>query len=200
MTGPPGGRRHVAPHHPADELAGLTRSEAGAKVARRLTAVRLSLLGHSAAGAAAQVLPSERQVRTWVARSNAGGTAGLADAGGRKPPLDAGQEPRLAARLRAGPTPADGVRTLRGEDVRRTLREEFGVARGLQAVRDLPRGLGFKPLRPRPRHQSATAGAQAALQKSLPERVAEVQAGRAAGRVEVRSEGEARWRFRPTRP
>ena len=161
---------HVEPHNSAEELAGLIRSEASAKVARRLTAVRLSLLGHSAAGAAAQVLLSERQVRTWVARYNAGGTAGLADAGGRgrKPPLDADQEARLAARLRAGPTPADGVCTLRGEDVRRILRAEFGVARCLQAVYDLLHRLGFEPLRPRPRHPSASAEAQAAFKKVSP--------------------------------
>ena len=161
---------HVEPHNSAEELAGLIRSEASGKVARRLTAVRLSLLGHSAAGAAAQVLLSERQVRTWVARYNAGGTAGLADAGGRgrKPPLDADQEARLAARLRAGPTPADGVCTLRGEDVRRILRDEFGVARCLQAVYDLLHRLGFEPLRPRPRHPSASAEAQAAFKKVSP--------------------------------
>jgi hypothetical protein len=47
----------------------------------------------------------------------------LADAAGRgrKPPLDEAARTRLADRLRAGPTAADGVRTLRGEDVRRIL-------------------------------------------------------------------------------
>ena len=161
---------HVEPHNSAEELAGLIRSEASAKVARRLTAVRLSLLGHSAAGAAAQVLLSERQVRTWVARDNARGTAGLADAGGRgrKPPLDAGQQSRLAGRPRAGPTPADGVRTLRGEGVRRILRAEFGVARGLQAVYDLLHRLGFERPGPRPRHPSASAEARAAFKKVSP--------------------------------
>lgn len=160
----------VTPHHTAEQLAGLIRGESRAKPARRLTAVRLALLGHTAAAAAAQVLLSERQVRTWVARYNAAGTAGLADAAGRgrKPPLDADQESRLAARLRAGPTPADGVCTLRGEDVRRILREEFGVARGLQAVYDLLHRLGFEPLRPRPRHPSASAEAQAAFKKVSP--------------------------------
>lgn len=161
----------VVPHHTAVELAGLIRSESRGKVARRLAAVRLALLGHTAAEAAAQVLLSERQVRTWVARYNAAGTAGLADAAGRgrKPPLDAGEEARLAARLRAGPTPADGVCALRGEDVRRILREEFGVARCLQAVYDLLHRLGFEPLRPRPRHPSASAEAQAAFKKVSPD-------------------------------
>ena len=160
----------VTPHHTAEQLAELIRAESRAKTARRLTAVRLALLGHTAADAAGRVLLSERQVRTWVARYNAAGTAGLADAAGRgrKPPLDAAQAARLAERLRAGPTPADGVCTLRGEDVRRILREEFGVLRCLQAVYDLLHRLGFEPLRPRPRHPSADAEARAAFKKVSP--------------------------------
>jgi hypothetical protein len=45
-------------------LAGLIRSEPRAQVARRLTAVRLARLGHTAPQIAAQVLLSDRQVRT----------------------------------------------------------------------------------------------------------------------------------------
>src|SRR5262245_54358119 len=102
---------HVEPHHTAEQLADLIRAEPRARVARRLTAVRLALLGHTAAGIAGQVLLSDRQVRTWVARYNGGGPD--APAGrpgrGRKAPLAAGQEQRLRDRLRAGPTDADGV-------------------------------------------------------------------------------------------
>ncbi len=161
---------HVEGHHTAAELAELIRAEARGKVTRRLTAVRLALLGHTAAQAAAAALLSERQVRTWVARYNAGGAEALADLAGRgrKAPLDAAQRVTLAARLRAGPTPADGVCTLRGVDVRRILRDEFGVARCLQAVYDLLHRLGFEPLRPRPRHPSASAEAQAAFKKASP--------------------------------
>ena len=160
----------VEPHHTLDELAGLIRAERRGKVARRLAAVRLALAGRTAAEAAAEVLLSERQVRTWVARYNAGGAAALADrpGRGRKAPLDAGQEARLAARLRAGPTEADGVCALRGEDVRRVLRDEFGVARSLQAVYDLLHRLGFEPLRPRPRHPAADQAAQDAFTKASP--------------------------------
>jgi len=160
----------VEPHHTADELADRIRAESRGKVARRLTAVRLALLGRTAAQAAAATLFSERQVRTWVARYNADPAGGLSDRAGRgrKPPLDDAQQARLGARLRAGPTPADGVCTLRGEDVRRILAAEFGVARGLQAVYDLLHRMGFEPLRPRPRHPSASAEAQAAFKKVSP--------------------------------
>src|SRR5262245_24571829 len=105
---------HVEPHQTAERLTGLIRAEPRARVARRLSAVRLALLGHTASDIAEQILLSERQVRTWVARYNAGGTDGLTDrpGRGRKPPLSGDQEQRLRTRLRAGPTEVDGVCTL----------------------------------------------------------------------------------------
>ena len=157
---------HVEPHHTPDELAALIRSEKRAAVSRRLTAVRLALLGHRAEGIAPQVFVTARQVRTWVGWYNAGGVADLADAPGRgrKPPLDPDQRKVLAERLRAGPTAADGVCTLRGEDIRRILKAEFGLVRSLSAVYHLLHALGFEPLRP----PKASAEAQAAFQKSCP--------------------------------
>jgi transposase len=127
---------HVEPHHTAEQLAGMTRAEPRSKRARRLSAVRLALLGQAAPAIAPQVLLSERQVRTWVARYNANGLAGLDDlqGRGRKGPLTPQQERRLRQRLRAGPTQADGCCAFRGRDVRRILREEFGVLRSLDAV------------------------------------------------------------------
>jgi transposase len=164
---------HVEPHQSADQLAELIRAEPRARVARRLSAVRLALLGQTAATIAGQVLLSERQVRTWVARYNAGGTDALADrpGRGRKPPLSGDEEQRLRSRLKAGPTEADGVCTLRGEDVRRILQKEFGVVRSLQAVYDLLHRLGFEPLRPRPRHPKAEAAAAGDFKKAFPSRL-----------------------------
>jgi transposase len=161
---------HVEPHHTPDQLAALIRAEHRAKVARRLTAVRLALLGQAAPVIAEQVLLSDRQVRTWVARYNRGGADALADRPGRgRPgPLTAEQEGRLRERLRAGPTEADGVCTLRGEDVRRILRDELGVLRSLQAVYDLLHRLGFGPLRPRPRHPKGDPAEQEGFKKSSP--------------------------------
>src|SRR5262249_31940873 len=102
---------HVEPHHTADQLADLIRAEPRARVSRRLAAVRLALLGHTAAQVAGQVVLSDRQVRTWVARYNAGGPDALADrpGRGRKSPLAPEQQEQPGDRLRAGPTEADGV-------------------------------------------------------------------------------------------
>ena len=161
---------HVESHRTPEELASLVRAATCAKVARRLLAVRLALAGLRPEQIGPQVLLSARQVRTWVARYNAAAVEGLADrpGRGRTGPLDEGQQKKLAERLRAGPTAADGVCTLRGEDVRRILANEFGVVRCLQAVYDLLHRLGFEPLRPRPRHPSADAAARAAFQKVSP--------------------------------
>jgi transposase len=161
---------HVEPHHTADRLAELIRAEPRARVARRLAVVRLALLGSTGPQVAEQVLLSERSVRAWVARYDAGGTDALADrpGRGRKRPLTGGQEQRLKQRLQAGPTEADGGCALRGEDVRRVLEEEFGVVRSLQAVYDLLHRLGFEPLRPRPRHPRADPAAAEAFKKVSP--------------------------------
>jgi transposase len=161
---------HVQPHHTAEELATRIRAATSAKIARRLTAVRLALLGQTPEQVGPQVLLSARQVRTWITRYNAAGPAGLLDrtGRGRKGPLTAEQQQRLQERLQAGPTPADGVCSLRGEDVRRILAKEFGVLRRLQAVYDLLHRLGFAPLRPRPRHPKGDAARQEEFKKSCP--------------------------------
>jgi transposase len=158
---------HVEPHDTPVALSERIRREADARVARRMMAVRLAMLGRTAPQIAPQVLLSERQVYARVARSNVEGAGGLAgrDGRGREGPLSPEQEEALKARLRAGPTRADGACTLRGQDVRRIPAEEFGVVRSRQAAYDLLHRLGFGPLRPRPRHPSADPAAQAAFKK-----------------------------------
>jgi transposase len=158
----------VEPHHNADELGTLIRTAPDARVARRLMAVRAVLLGQRPEDVGPQVMLSARQVRTWVARYNAGGATALEDAAGRgrKGPLTADQRSALIDRLRTGPTPADGVCALRGEDVRRILEDEFGVVRSLAAVYHLLHALGFEPLRPRPRHPKASDQEQQGFKKN----------------------------------
>ncbi len=161
----------VEPRHAPEELAALARREPSGRVARRLRAVRLAVLGATAEAVGPLVLLSGRQVRTWVARYNAGGAESLADrpGRGRKPPLTGEQESRLADRLRAGPTGADGgVCALRGADVRRILAEESGVRRCLRAVYDPLHKLGLGPLRPRPAHPGADPEARGPFKKVCP--------------------------------
>ena len=161
---------HVEPHHTPDQLAALIRSEPRAKVARRLTAVRLALLGQTAPAVAGQVLLSDRQVRAWVARYNRGGPDALTDqpGRGRRGPLTAEQEGRLRDRLCAGATAADGVCVLRGQDVRRVLESEFGVLRSLQAVYDLLHRRGLRAAAPPPAPPQRRPAAAGGVQKNSP--------------------------------
>lgn len=159
---------HIEPHCTLDELVTLIRSERRPRVVRRLTAIQLALTGDTAPDIAEDTHTSERAVRGWVARYNAGGPAALLDrpGRGRKGPVDADRVEELKARLRAGPTAADGVCTLRGADVRRILADEFGVVRSLAATYDLLHRLGFEPLRPRPRHPKASDEEQDGFKKT----------------------------------
>jgi transposase len=158
---------HVEPHCTLPELDELLRTERRPGVARRLRALRSAVLGDTAGDIVEDTGASERAVRGWVARYNAGGLAALLDrpGRGRKSPVPADRVDELKARLRAGPTADDRVCTLRGADVRRILRDEFGVVRSLAATYDLLHRLGFEPLRPRPRHPKASDQEQEAFKK-----------------------------------
>ncbi len=159
---------HVEPHVTEGELDRLIAREKHAVRAKRLRAVRLALAGLDAPTVAKHTGYSRRSVQTWVGRYNAAGLPGLEDAPGRgaKPPLDADQEARFRARVEAGPTPADGVAALRGEDFRRVLKDEFGVARTLGAVYQYLHRLGYSSLAPRPHHPKGDPAKRAAFQKN----------------------------------
>jgi transposase len=159
---------HVEPHVPEAELDRLIAREKHAVRAKRLRAVRLALAGLDAPTVAERTGYSRRSVQTWVGRYNAAGLPGLEDAPGRgaKPPLDADQEARFRARVEAGPTAADGVAALRGEDFRRVLKDEFGVVRSLGAVYYLLHRLGYSSLTPRPRHPKGIRRSARGFQKS----------------------------------
>lgn len=160
----------VASHYTAAELRQFIRREQRAPIVRRLQAVLGALEGETAKSLVPRVQLSERVIREWVSRYNRQGLAGLEDqpGRGRKPALTPDQEQQLQARLRAGATVDDGVCTLRGEDVRRILAEEFGVVRQLQATYNLLHKLGFRVLRPRPQHPDADPAAQEAFKKKPP--------------------------------
>ena len=71
-------------------------------------------------------------------------------------------------RIDAGPTPADGVCTLRAKDVREILRAEFGVAYSLAGVYLLLHRLGYSCLDPRPRHRKSDPAARKEFEKKSP--------------------------------
>lgn len=149
---------NLAPRDPADpeRLDALIAAERAAVQRDRLRAVRLTLGGREAADVAAAVGRSRTFVQTWAYRHRDGGLGAVAPRKqrGRVAELTPEQRAAARARVRAGPAEADrGVCAFRGEDVRRILDAEFGVACSLSAVYDLLRRLRLSPLRPRPRHR-----------------------------------------------
>jgi transposase len=158
-------------HQSAAELSQLIDKAKRPKLRRRLRIIALALEGLTAEEVAERTQSSRRRVQEWVARWNREGVAGLEDQPGRGPklPLDAAQQAQLKQRLDAGPRTADGVCTLRGEDVRRILRDEFGVARSLAAVYYLLHRLEYASLVPRPQHRKTDPARQDRfLKKSCP--------------------------------
>jgi transposase len=157
----------VATHHTVAELRQFIRREQRAPMVRRLQAVLGALEGETAESLVPRVQLSERVLRDWVSRYNRDGLAGLEDrpGRGRKPALTPEREQQLQARIRAGATAEDGVCSLRGEDVRRILADEFGIVRGLQATYNLLHKLGFTVLGPRPQHPDADPATQEAFKK-----------------------------------
>jgi transposase len=161
---------HVAPHHDAEELEALAGRQPRVTQWRRLRAVFLAHEGCTAEAIAAALGCTPRAVQKWVARYNRGGADALGDrpGRGRKPALPPGECDRLRDRITAGPTAEDGVRAFHGPDVRRILRDEFGVPLCQQAVYDTLHRLGLSSLMPRPVHRKTDPEAQEAFKKKPP--------------------------------
>ena len=161
---------HVVEHHTLDELRTLARLEDDPKMVIRLQAIALARAGKTALQVAEEVGYSRRGVQFWVKWYNDGGVKHLRNEGGqgRKPALAESEQPRFKQRLDAGPIPEKdgGVCTLRGVDVQRILKEEFGKVRCLSAVYNLLHAIGYNDLVPRPQHKDADPAAQEAFKKS----------------------------------
>lgn len=145
------------PSHSDQDVAELKQrihQEQNAKQRDRYRSVLLALQGYEAPQIAERVGRSRRFVQAWAYRYRDGGLAALRERprSGKPPRLSPGQCQQLVERLEAGPTALDGVCTLRGLDIQRILREEFGRPYSLDGVYVLLHRLGYSPLRPRPRH------------------------------------------------
>ncbi len=132
---------------------------------------------------------SRRAVQGWVYAYRDGGLDALVPgrSTGRPTTLPRDLEARFRARLKAGPTEADGgVCTLRGLDAVRILAAEFGVAYTLDGAYGLLHRLGYSCLTPRPRHEKNDPVAARAFQERAPQFVA-AEAAAAGPEVEVRT-------------
>lgn len=145
-----------------ERLGVLLRKERDAEQRDRYLVVFHALSGKQTLWIAGGLGRSRAFVQRWVYAYRDGGIDALKDKprGGSKPKLPREHEARLKARIDAGPTEQDRVCTLRGRDVQRIIREEFGVEVSLNvAYRTLHR-MGYSCLVPRPRHEKQDLAAQ----------------------------------------
>jgi transposase len=146
----------VHPHSDQDllELPQRIRREKNAKQRDRYRVVLLALQGEEAPQIATQVARSRRFVQTWAYRYRDGGLAALKERtrSGKPSRLSSVQRHQLIERIESGPRPVDGACTLRGREIQRILRQEFGQPYSLDGVYTVLHNLGYSALRPRPRH------------------------------------------------
>ncbi len=142
---------NVVSHYSERQLQRLADPEPRSDLAKRLRTVLMAHQGFMAPEVAICTGFNPRSVQEWVARYSREGLSGLETKAvrGRKPPLTSDEAEQLRQRLDAGPLPDDGVCTLRGKDVQRILRHEFGQLRSLNEVNGLLYRLGYSSLVPR---------------------------------------------------
>jgi transposase len=185
----------VQDHHTLEELQRLTKALTKKRIWLRHQAVVLAKQGHSAPAIAQALGCSRRAVQTWVARYNRGGISALGERPhtGRPPRLAGPDVLRFRERLEAGPTPEDGVCTLRCGDLQRILEEEFGVTLSRQAIYDLLHRLDYSSLMPRPQHEQANPEVQEFFKEIVVEQIGAIAAAHPEEEVRTYFQDEARF-------
>lgn len=151
-------------------LQKLIRQEQNAKQRDRYRMVALALDGEEKLRIAALLGVAKSTVETWVYRYRDHSVEALRPIKqpGATPKLDPASHDRLRARLNDGPIESDGVCTLRGRDVQRILRREFGVKYSLSQAYAILHKLGYECLSPRPRHERHDPAAHAEFKHITP--------------------------------
>jgi transposase len=185
----------VQDHHTLEELQRLTKALTKKRIWLRHQAVVLAKQGRDAPAIAQALGCSRRAVQTWVAQYNQGGISALQERPhtGRPPRLAGPDLLRFQERLEAGPTPEDGVCTLRWRDLQRILEQEFGVTLGRQAIYDLWHRLDYSSLMPRPQHEQANPEVQEFFKEIVVEQIEAIAAAHPEQEVRTDFQDEARF-------
>lgn len=161
---------NVLHHHTLDELRTLYRTEADARMARRIQAVWLARQGLTCQAVMDVTGAAQRTVFDWIAKYNRGGIDELLDRprSGRPMFLDAGQLKQLAERIEAGPVEKDVVSVFNAATVDQLVEKEFGVLYSLRGIQLLLGRMGFSYQCPRPVHENSDPEVQEAFKKNFP--------------------------------
>lgn len=153
----------------AIELRRLAACSRDARQSRRLLSLAAVLDGMSRSDAARIGGMDRQTLRDWVHRFNRAGPDGLCDSWSAGPParLSPEQQAELARLVEAGPERGtDRVVRWRRIDLKRAIKERFGIDYHERHVSTLLKKLGFSHISARPRHPGQDAGVMAAFKKT----------------------------------
>ena len=154
------GAIRIRQDYTSDELRRLAARSKDANQSRRLLSLAAVLDGMSRADAARIGGMDRQTLRDWVHRFNQAGPDGLFDHWSAGPPswLSEEQKSELARIVEAGPDRAvDGVVRWRRVDLKRVIKQRFGVDYHERHISTLLDKLGFSHISARPRHPGQDA-------------------------------------------
>jgi transposase len=150
-------------------LRKLAKSEADARVARRILAIANALDGMNREAAARSAGMDRQTLRDWVLCYNAYGLGGLADRPreGRPPKLEADEKAELRQIVLDGCDPETrGLSAFTRDDLVRLCEQRFGKRLHATSKGRILRDLGLSRQKTRPSHPHKDLAAQAAIKKS----------------------------------
>ena len=157
--------------HSAEEFRREAARTKEASQARRLLALAAVRAGEDRAAAARAGGMDRQTLRDWVHAYNARGIEGLRNTPppGRPPKLSGEHKQALKAIVEKGPdVEIDGVVRWRRVDLKRVVKERFGVVVDEDTIGRILHELGFSHISSRPQHPRQEPGAIAAFKKTSP--------------------------------
>jgi transposase len=154
-------------YHPTSELKELFRKEKDIRLAIRIRAVYLGLMGKTAPEIAVLLGYSRRTVQNWIHAYNQKGLEGLQDTPGRGTSckLNYDQLQWLRQRIEEGPTPQDDTCVLSGKTIQQIIFKQFDVRYSLSAIYSLLHRLGYSYVSSRPEHPKGDPQARKSFKK-----------------------------------
>ena len=158
---------HVELFHTTTELKQRFRKEKDSRLATRIRAVYLALMGKNAPEIAKVLGYSRRTVQNWIYAYNKQGLEGLGDKCGRglRCRLNDQQIQWLAQRIEEGPRPEDGVCVFHGRDIQRIIQQQFGITYHINSIYRLLQHMGYSYVSSRPEHPKGDPQAREAFKK-----------------------------------
>lgn len=167
----------VIKHDPIKRLKKDMRLKANREAKDRIQAVVFAMKGYPAKEISNRMDYAVSWVNKWVGRYNEQGWGGLWDLPrlGQPKKLTEEQEEEFEKLVLRGPLPEEGLSRYRAKDLRKVLKEKFGVSYSLSGVKKLVHRLGFSSIKPRPRHPQNDPDAMAKWKRKAPKVVERVK-------------------------